>query len=62
MKAILQRQPAHLLEADRSNEAKRLKSMDLSFEFGCSLESFVYQRKNGTGRCGMRIRRSGTKC
>ena len=27
----------HLLESDRSNEAKRLKSMDLSFEFGCSL-------------------------
>ena len=38
MKPILQQQPGHLLESDRKNEAKRLKSMDLSFEFGCSLD------------------------
>ena len=35
----------HLLESDRSNEAKRLKSMDLSFEFGCSLNlSFIREK------------------
>ncbi len=45
MKAILQQQPGHLLEPDRSNEAKRLKSMDLSFEFGCSLNlSFIREK------------------
>ena len=27
-----------LLESDRKNEVKRLSSMDLSFEFGCSLD------------------------
>lgn len=37
----------HLLESDRSNEAKRLKSMDLSFEFGCSLNlSFIREKWN----------------
>ena len=35
----------HLLESDRSNEVKRLKSMDLSFEFGCSLNlSFIREK------------------
>lgn len=33
------------MESDRSNEAKRLKSMDLSFEFGCSLNlSFIREK------------------
>ena len=36
---------AHLSEADRKNEAKRLKSMDLSFEFGCSLDSVFIREK-----------------
>ena len=29
---------SELLESDRKNEVKRLSSMDLSFEFGCSLD------------------------
>ncbi len=45
MKPILQQQPGQLLESDRNNEAKRLKSMDLSFEFGCSLIFRLSERK-----------------
>ena len=37
----------HLSESDCQNEAKRLKSMDLSFEFGCSLDlAFIREKWN----------------
>ena len=36
---------AHLSEADCKNEAKRLKAMDLTFEFGCSLDPVFIREK-----------------
>ena len=36
---------AHLSESDCRNEAKRLKSMDLVFEFGCSLDPVFIREK-----------------
>ena len=52
---------AHLSEADCKNEAKRLKAMDLTFEFGCSLDPVFIREKNETGRCGLCFRGGGQK-
>mgnify|MGYP000488434782 CR=1 FL=1 len=45
MKPILTAAAPELLESDRKNEVKRLSSMDLSFEFGCSLDLPLSERK-----------------